>query len=110
MSYVYLFLAIFLEVTAAIATRFSEGFTRPSISAVVVVFAVASYVLFSLSLKHGMNIGIGYTIWSGVGVLTVALIGVVFLDDFLTIIQMGGIVLIMIGLGAVQLGGEKRYS
>lgn len=106
MAYVYLFTAIFLEIGAAVATRYSEGFSSPLPTAVTIIFAVASYMIFSLSLKHGMNIGIGYAIWSGVGVLCVALIGATWLGDRLSLLQIGGILLIIIGLVAVQLGGK----
>jgi small multidrug resistance pump len=108
MVYLYLFIAIFLEVVAAIATRYTEGFTAPLPTAITILFAVSSYFIFSLSLKHGMNIGIGYAIWSGVGVVSVAVIGAILLGDTLTFIQIGGIILILIGLASVQLAGVKE--
>jgi small multidrug resistance pump len=108
MAYLYLFTAIFLEVAAAIATRYTEGFTVPLPTTITIIFAVFSYFIFSLSLKHGMDIGIGYAIWSGVGVLSVALIGATLLGDTLTFIQIGGVILIIIGLAAVQLRGETE--
>ncbi|WP_096186409.1 DMT family transporter [Evansella halocellulosilytica] len=108
MAFLYLLTAIFLEITAAIATRYSEGFTAPLPTTISVLFAVSSYFVFSLSLKHGMNIGIGYAIWSGVGVLTVALLGATLLGDALTTIQIGGIMIIIIGLACVQLAGEAK--
>jgi len=108
MAYFYLLAAIFLEIIAAIATRYSEGFTVLLPTIIAILFAVSSYFLFSLSLKHGMNIGLGYAIWSGLGVLSVAIIGVTILGDSLTLMQIAGIILVIIGLGAVQLTGEQR--
>lgn len=108
MAYFYLLLAIFLEIVAAIITRYTEGFTVPFPTAITVFFAVSSYFIFSLSLKHGMNIGLGYAIWSGIGVLSVALIGVTVLGDSLSLIQMAGIILIIAGLMIVQLTGKKE--
>lgn len=108
MAYFYLLLAIFLEVVAAIVTRYTEGFTVPLPTAITVLFAVSSYIIFSLSLKHGMNIGLGYAIWSGIGVLAVALIGVTLLGDRLTLIQFVGILVIIVGLMIVQLTGEQK--
>ncbi|GAA0364819.1 DMT family transporter [Bacillus horti] len=102
MAYLYLLTAIFLEIIAALAARFSEGFTAPFPTIITIVFAVSSYFTFSLSLKNGMTIGVGYAIWSGVGVLSVALIGVQFLGDTLTLIQISGIILIIIGIVAIQ--------
>ncbi len=107
LAYIYLFLAIFLEIIAAIATRYTDGFTILLPTAITVLFAATSYYIFSLSLKHGMNIGLGYAIWSGVGVLSVALIGATFLGDPLSLLQIGGIILIIAGLWFVQLTEKK---
>lgn len=107
MAYLYLFIAIFLETTAAITTRFTHQFTVLVPTLVTILFAVSSYIVFSWSLKRGMNIGIGYAIWAGVGVLSVALIGVTLLDDPLTWVQMGGVLLVIGGLAAVQLGQQR---
>lgn len=108
MAYLYLFIAIFLETTAAVTARFTDRFTALVPTMVTVVFAVTSYMMFSLSLKRGMNIGMGYAIWAGVGVLSVALIGATFLRDPLTWMQMAGVLLVIAGLAAVQLGGKKE--
>lgn len=110
MAYVYLFIAIFLEVVAAIAARYTEGFTVLIPSVITVLFAVSSYAIFSFSLKHGMNVGIGYAIWSGVGVLSVALIGATVLSDPLTLVQAAGIIMIIAGLLFVQLAGKQEES
>jgi len=110
LAYFYLLLAIALEVIAAIATRFTEGFTVPLPTAITVLFAVSSYFIFSLSLKHGMNIGLGYAIWSGVGVLSVALIGVTLLGDRLSLLQIAGIIIIIAGLMIVQLAGKQQNA
>lgn len=107
MAYLYLFIAIFLETTAAITTRFTNQFTVLVPTLVTIVFAVSSYIVFSWSLKRGMNIGIGYAIWAGVGVLSVAFIGVAFLNDPLTWVQIAGVLLVISGLAAVQLGQNR---
>lgn len=108
MAYVYLFIAIFLEVVAAVAARYTEGFTVLLPTAVTMLFAVSSYAIFSLSLKHGMNVGLGYAIWSGVGVLSVALIGATILRDHLSLVQVAGMILIIGGLLFVQLAGKQE--
>lgn len=110
LSHITLLTAIFLEVVAAIAARYTQGFTVPFPTILTVVFALTSYFIFSLSLKHGMNIGIGYAIWSGLGVLTVALISAGWLGDTFTMVQIAGIVLIIVGLAVVQLGGKPESA
>ena len=107
-AYLYLFIAIALEIIAAIATRYSEGFTIFIPTTITLLFAILSYFIFSLSLKSGMNIGIGYAIWSGAGVLLVALLGATFLAEQLTLIQIAGVLLIIVGLIAVQITGKNE--
>lgn len=74
MGYVYLSIAIVTEVIATSALQASNGFTRLWPSAVTVLgYAVAFYCL-SLTLRT-MPVGIAYAIWSGVGIVLIALVG-----------------------------------
>lgn len=104
MGYVLLLGAILSEVAGTIATRYSDGFTRPIPSAIVIVGIVLAYYLFSLTLKSGTNIGVAYSVWAGLGVSLVAIIGALFLGDKLTGLQAGGIALVVLGIFALQLG------
>ncbi|GAA3735983.1 DMT family transporter [Salinactinospora qingdaonensis] len=96
--------AIVCEVTGTIALRFSEGFTRLGPSLVTLVGYVAAFVLLAHVLKQGMNIGVAYGVWAAVGVALVALIGALFLGDSLTWIQVGGVVLVILGVMALEMG------
>ncbi|WP_158883460.1 DMT family transporter [Amycolatopsis anabasis] len=104
MAYLFLLAAIVTEVTGTIATRFSDGFTKPVPSAVAVVGVVGAYVLLSLALARGMSLGVAYGVWAAVGVAAVTLIGALFLGDELTLVQTGGIALVIGGVLALELG------
>ena len=54
-----------------------------------------------------MGVGVAYGIWAAVGVTLVALIGALFLGDTLTWIQVGGIVLVIAGVAALELGAAR---
>ncbi|WP_344075115.1 DMT family transporter [Nocardiopsis metallicus] len=103
----YLFLAgtVALEVVGAIASRYSQGFTRPLPTAVTVVAIVGAYYLFALALHEGLGIGVAYAIWAAVGIVAVTLIGVFALRDRITRTQVAGVVLTVVGVLALQLGG-----
>ena len=73
-------LAIVAEVIATSFLRASDGFTRPVPSAVVVAGYIIAIYLLSISLRQ-IPVGIAYAVWSGVGVLLIALIGWVVLDQ-----------------------------
>ena len=63
-----------------------------------------SFVLLSLTLRWGMTIGVAYGVWAAVGVGLVALVGAIFLEEGLTWLQVGGLVLIAAGVLALELG------
>lgn len=76
MTYLYLFMAILAEVIATSALKSAEGFTKLGPSLLVVLGYGVAFYLLSLVLRH-MTVGIAYAIWSGVGIVLVALVGFV---------------------------------
>ncbi|MFU8927439.1 DMT family transporter [Acinetobacter puyangensis] len=106
MAYALLALAIFAEIIAAISTRFSEGFSKPLPTAIAIIGVVTAYYLLSLVLNRGIPIGVAYAIWAALGVASVAIIGAVFLNDKLTLIQWFGILLVILGVLSLELGGN----
>src|SRR4051794_39092877 len=97
--------AILAEVTGTIALRFSEGFSRPGPSILVVLGYGVAFVALSQALVRGMPVGVAYGVWAALGVILVALIGAAFLGESLTWVQTGGIALIVGGVLAMELGG-----
>jgi small multidrug resistance pump len=73
MNWIYLTIAIVLEVIATSALKASDGFTRLMPSVVVVGYA-AAFFLLSLTLRS-MPVGVVYAVWSGVGVVLITLVG-----------------------------------
>jgi small multidrug resistance pump len=106
MVWVLLAGAILSEVLATISLRLSEGFSKAIPSTVVVVGYLLSFVLLAQVLKRGLSVGVAYGIWAAVGVSLVALIGAVFLGESLTWVQVGGLVLVIAGVVAVQSGAS----
>lgn len=104
MKYIFLFGAIVAEVIAALATRQSLGFTKLLPSIIAIFGVIGAYFLFSLSLKHGMTIGIAYGIWSALGITMLALIGTFVLKETISFIQIIGLMFIVGGVLALELG------
>ncbi|HEY9413511.1 MAG TPA: multidrug efflux SMR transporter [Pseudonocardia sp.] len=96
--------AIVSEVCATISLKISDGFSRLGPAVVVVVGYLASFVLLGMVLKRGMSVGVAYGVWSACGVALVALIGVAFLEEGLTWVQVGGLVLVILGVVAIEAG------
>ncbi|MGH3801362.1 MAG: DMT family transporter [Pseudonocardiaceae bacterium] len=104
MSYLLLAGAILTEVVATVSLSLSNGFTRLLPSLVVIVGYLSSFILLSFALARGLPLAIAYTIWAGVGVALVAVIGVVLLGNNLTWTQAGGIVAVVAGVTMIELG------
>ena len=97
MGYVYLSIAIVAEVIATSTLQASNGFSRLWPSAVTVVgYALAFYCL-SLTLRT-MPVGIAYAIWSGVGIVLIALVGWLLYRQALDAPAIVGIALIIAGV------------
>ncbi|NEX94952.1 multidrug efflux SMR transporter [Caulobacter sp. 17J65-9] len=102
MSYLFLALAIVCEVAATSALKASEGFTRPGPSVVVVIGYALAFWLLSLTLKT-VPVGVAYAIWSGVGIVLIAIIGAVRFRQPLDLPAIAGMVLIMAGVLVINL-------
>ena len=90
----YLGMAIFSEVIATSSLKSTEGFTNLIPSVVVVVGYCEAFYFLSLTLDE-IPVGVAYAIWSGVGIVGIAVIAVIFHDqrlDFGAIIGMGLII------------------
>ena len=111
MKWFYLIIAILAEVIATSALKYAEGFTRLMRSAIVIAgYAVAFYFL-SLTLQH-MSVGIAYAIWSGLGMLLIALTSAVLLKQKLDTPAFIGLALIVAGVVVINVfsksvGGGK---
>ncbi|WP_067829717.1 DMT family transporter [Nocardia inohanensis] len=105
MTLLLLGLAIACEITATVSLKVSEGFSKVVPSIIVVIGYGAAFFFLSQALKRGMPVGVAYGIWSAVGVVAVATIGALFLDEHLSLVQVGGIVLVVGGVLALELGG-----
>ncbi len=102
MTYLYLAIAILAEVSATSALKASAEFTRLGPSLVVVVGYGAAFYFMMLVLRT-LPVGITYAIWSGLGIVLVALVGAVLYQqrpDLPAVIGMG---LIIAGVVVIHL-------
>ncbi|EPZ7437657.1 DMT family transporter [Escherichia coli] len=73
-TWIFLFIAILSEVVATASLKLSEGFTKLIPSVVVVIGYVIAFYCLSLTLKS-IPLGIAYALWSGLGIVTVSILG-----------------------------------
>lgn len=106
MPYVFLAGAIGSEIAATVLLKLSGGFSRLWPSVGTVAGYLISFVLLSLTLKT-IPVSVTYAIWSGVGTAVIAAIGMVALGEPVSPLKIGGIVLIIAGVVALNLGGTQ---
>jgi small multidrug resistance pump len=101
-QYLYLAIAIIAEVVATSALKASDQFTKLVPSAIVVIgYGIAFYFL-ALCLRT-IPVGVAYAIWSGLGVVLVAVIGYFVFDQKLDAPAIVGIGLILAGVLVLNL-------
>lgn len=102
MTYLYLIVAIVLEVVGTSALQASEQFTRPKPLILTAVGYAASFYFLSLALRT-LPVGIAYAIWSGLGIVLIALVGLVWFGQKLDAPAVAGLTLIVAGVGVINL-------
>ncbi|MBG6107616.1 multidrug efflux SMR transporter [Frigoribacterium sp. CG_9.8] len=108
MGYLFLAGAIVAEVIATTALKFAtgDGANRILAYAIVTLGYIAAFAMLSQSLTQGVPLGIAYAIWAGVGVVLVVVISWIFFKEPLTLVQIGGMVLVIGGVAMLELGGK----
>nr|WP_084862119.1 SMR family transporter [Salibaculum halophilum] len=102
LHYLYLMLAVAAETIGTSALQASQQFTRVGPSVLVVVAYAISFYMLSLTLKY-MPVGIMYAMWSGLGIIFIALIGWLVFRQSLDLPAVIGITLILAGIVVIQL-------
>jgi small multidrug resistance pump len=95
--------AILLEIAGTTSMKLSHGFTRAMPSVLLFVFYGLSFALMTVAVKR-IDMSVSYAIWSGVGTALITLIGVLWFRESLTAVQIGSIVLIIIGVVGLRAG------
>ena len=102
MAWIVLFVAGLLEVGWAIGLKYTEGFTRLAPSVLTLVSMVGSVALLGLALKT-LPIGTAYAVWTGIGAVGTALLGIALFDEPATVARLACIGLIVAGIVGLKL-------
>ncbi len=99
--YIYLIVAVIAETIGTTALQASDQFTRlwPSVL-VVIAYAFAFYFL-GVALKY-IPVGIAYALWSGLGIVLIALIGFLVFGQMLDFAALVGLAMIIGGIVVIQ--------
>ncbi|KAB0265607.1 quaternary ammonium compound efflux SMR transporter SugE [Microvirga brassicacearum] len=97
MAWTYLVLAGLFEIGWAIGLKYTDGFTRLTPSVLTAISMVISVILLGLALR-ALPVGTGYAIWTGIGTVGTAILGIYLFGEPATAIRVGCIGLIIAGI------------
>lgn len=105
--WLWLIAAIVSEVTATVALRMTDGFTKWGPVVIVIVGYVFSFYALAQALSRGMPLGPAYAIWSAVGITAISVLGIWLFSEKLSLVQVAGLAIIIGGIVVVQVGGQS---
>lgn len=91
-----------LETGFAVALKSSEGFTRWLPTVLFILFAGGSLTLLSMGLRT-LPVGPAYAVWTGIGAVGTAVVGMVFLQESVGTLKLVSIALVVAGIVGLQL-------
>lgn len=104
-AWVWLVFAGLLEVVWAIGLKSSDGFRRPAISVFTVVMMIASFYFLAQALKT-LPVGTAYAIWTGIGAVGTAIIGMLVFGESREMGRVFSIMLIVAGIVGLKLASR----
>ncbi len=107
MAWWYLLCAGLLEIVWAIGLKYTAGFTRVVPSVITIAAMIGSVWLLALALKS-IPVGTGYAVWTGIGAVGTAILGIVIFGEAVNAARIACIALIVAGIfGLKFLSGES---
>ncbi|WP_426434237.1 quaternary ammonium compound efflux SMR transporter SugE [Bradyrhizobium genosp. P] len=104
MAWAILFVAGLLEIGWAIGLKYTEGFSRLLPSALTLVAMAGSVILLGVALKT-LPIGTAYAVWTGIGAVGTAALGIILFGEPATAMRLASIGLIVAGIAGLKLVG-----
>ena len=102
MAWVLLFFAGLFEIGWAIGLKYTDGFTRLTPSLLTVASMIVSLGLLGLALKT-LPVGTAYAVWTGIGTVGTAMLGIWLLGEPATALRLACIGLIVAGIVGLKL-------
>jgi small multidrug resistance pump len=96
-EWIYMALAILMEVCGTTSMKLSAGFTRLIPSMLIFIFYGLAFTMLTLALKK-LDVSIAYAVWSGLGTALIAIIGFVVFREPITLVKVISLTLIILGV------------
>jgi quaternary ammonium compound-resistance protein SugE len=100
-AWIALVTAGLLDIGWAIAMKYADGYTRLGWSIVSLVLLAAFVFLLGRALQV-LEVGIAYTVWTGIGAAGTLIMGVLLFGETLSPVKIAGIVLVLAGIATLK--------
>ncbi|MBL1265050.1 DMT family transporter [Candidatus Methylomicrobium oryzae] len=102
MAWLLLFSAGLAEIVFALSLKFNEGFTKLWPSVITCVSGLCSFYLLMLAIRS-LPLGTAYAVWTGMGAVGVALLGILLFRESADVFRMVSISLVILGIIGLKL-------
>lgn len=109
MCWIWLFVAILLEVAATVFMKLSNGFSKLMPTLIMALLYGISFFPLAIALKK-MEVSTAYAVWSAVGTALVTMIGMFLFKETMSMLKVFAIALIIIGVVTLNLTDRSKTS
>lgn len=106
MAWIVLFFAGLLEIGWAVGLKYTEGFTRLWPTVATAAALIASMGLLGVALRT-LPLGTAYAVWTGIGTVGTAVLGIVLFREPATAMRLLCIALIVAGIVGLKLASAS---
>ncbi len=100
-GWLYLAVAIILEVFGTTAMKLTDGFTKPIPTVAMAGFYVFSFIALTFAIRE-IDLSVGYAVWSGVGTALIAVVGMIVFKESAAPLKLLSIALIIAGAAGLK--------
>ncbi|ACQ81486.1 small multidrug resistance protein [Beutenbergia cavernae DSM 12333] len=105
MAWFVLILSGMLETAWALSLKASDGFSKPVPTVTFLVTLALSMGGLAYALRT-LPVGTAYAVWVGVGAVLTAIVGMIFLDEGVSVLKVVSLVLVVAGIVGLNLAGN----
>lgn len=102
MAWIILLIAGILEIGWATGLKYAEGFTKPLPSVITIALMVVSMYLLAIAVRT-IPIGTGYAVWTGIGAVGTAIMGMALFKESTALPRIGCILMIVCGIVGLKM-------
>ncbi|CAQ84534.1 MULTISPECIES: multidrug/spermidine efflux SMR transporter subunit MdtJ [Photorhabdus] len=104
--WLFLAMAIVTEVIGTLSMKHASVSGGSAGMAVMYIMIATSYILLAMAVKK-VALGVAYALWEGVGILFITVFSVMWFDESLSLMKVGGLALLVTGIMLIKSGTKK---